>query len=148
LASGHFALFHNMIGNDNLAVGANALLNNTTGTFNLALGSNAGANLTTGSNNIDIANAGVAGESGKIRIGTKGTHTATFLAGVSGSKIPGPVKPVVVNSSGRLGTAKLSSASHANDVRSLSGEVNRMRRQLARQAREIRQLRKEVLKRH
>ena len=43
---------------------------------------NAGGNLTTGNNNIDIGNGGVAGESGQIRIGTNGTHTNTFVAGI------------------------------------------------------------------
>ena len=38
-------------------------------------------NLTIGSDNIDIANSGVAGESGIIRIGASGTHTATYLTG-------------------------------------------------------------------
>ena len=38
------------------------------------MGIGAGGALTTGDNNIDVGNAGVAGESAKIRIGTKGTH--------------------------------------------------------------------------
>jgi hypothetical protein len=40
-----------------------------TGRGNIAVGFQAGVNLTTGSNNINIGNAGVAGESNKIRIG-------------------------------------------------------------------------------
>jgi hypothetical protein len=36
---------------------------------------------TTGSDNIYLANDGVAGESGQIKIGTAGTHTATSLVG-------------------------------------------------------------------
>ena len=47
---------------------------NTTGSANVAIGRNAGQNLTTGSNNVDIANAGVAGESGTIRIGIPTTR--------------------------------------------------------------------------
>jgi hypothetical protein len=54
-----------------------------------------------GSNNIDIGNAGVGGESATIRIGTAGTQTATFIAGISGVAVTGD--PVVVNSNGRLG---------------------------------------------
>lgn len=40
-----------------------------------------------------------------IRIGTPGTHNAAYLAGVSGKAIPGPVKTVVINGQGRLGTS-------------------------------------------
>jgi len=60
-------------------------------------------NLTTGSNNIDIGNAGVAAESGKIRIGKQGTHNGTFIAGIAGVVVTGP--HVVVNASGKLGVA-------------------------------------------
>src|SRR5205823_3868862 len=88
---------------ENTAVGVSALANNTTGSHNIALGASAGVNLTTGSNNIDIGNKGVAGESGKIRIGTKGTHNGTFIAGISGVAVSGV--QVVVNSSGKLGVA-------------------------------------------
>ena len=63
----------------------------------------AGWNLTTGSNNIDIGNAGVAGESNKIRIGKQGVQNGTFVAGISGVAVSG--SQVVVNSSGKLGVA-------------------------------------------
>src|SRR5207244_3716758 len=58
--------------------------------------------LTTGDNNIDIANGGVAGESNTIRIGTQGTQTATFIAGIRGVPITGGTA-VGVNSNGQLG---------------------------------------------
>jgi len=67
------------------------------------LGYAGGFNLTTGSNNIDIGNLGVAGDSATIRIGTQGTQTATFIAGISGATASGGVA-VYVNSSGQLGT--------------------------------------------
>ena len=63
----------------------------------------AGDNLTTGSNNIDIGNVGVAGEAAKIRIGTAGTQTAAFIAGIRGVAVTGAA--VVVSSSGQLGVA-------------------------------------------
>ena len=47
----------------------------------------AGANLTMGSHNIDIGNAGVAGESNTVRIGTVGTQTAVFIAGIRGTAV-------------------------------------------------------------
>jgi predicted ribosome quality control (RQC) complex YloA/Tae2 family protein len=66
------------------------------------LGYSAGANLTAGDNNIDIGNAGLAGEAGVIRIGTIGTQTATFIAGIRGVPIIGGTE-VGVNASGQLG---------------------------------------------
>ena len=42
-----------------------------------------------GSNNIDIGNVGVAGESSTIRIGTAGTQTATYIAGMRGASYHG-----------------------------------------------------------
>jgi hypothetical protein len=101
-ATGQGALESNTSGHNNTADGQNALHNNTTGSFNSALGENAGFNLTTGSNNIDIGNFGVAGESGTIRIGTVGTQTATFIAGISGATVPGGVA-VVIDANGHLG---------------------------------------------
>jgi hypothetical protein len=78
-------------------------LGGTNGDNNIAIGASAGINLTMASdNNIDIGNAGVTGESGRIRIGVQGTQTRTFVAGISGSPIAGT--SVVVNGFGRLGT--------------------------------------------
>src|SRR5262245_13209561 len=91
-------------GNNNTAVGFDALVNNTTGNSNIAVGPLAGFNLTTGDNNIEIGNPGVAGEFNAIRIGKKGTHEATFIAGISGVTVAGGV-PVIVNANGRLGTS-------------------------------------------
>jgi len=115
-----FAALQSNLGEANTAVGANALQSNTdtdfntacgfaalqrntTGGGNIALGATAGQNLTTGSDNIDIGNAGVAGESSTIRIGTAGTHANTFIAGISGVTVAGGVG-VIINSSGHLGT--------------------------------------------
>src|SRR6266700_2833398 len=102
-ANGSKALFSNTIGGQNTATGENALLNNNSGSSNIALGFNAGTNLTTGNNNIDIGNAGVAGESKRIRIGTAGTQTRTFIAGISGVTVASGVG-VIVGSNGQLGT--------------------------------------------
>jgi hypothetical protein len=75
----------------------------TTGSNNIAVGAEAGINLTSGNNNIDIGNPGVAGESRTIRIGTRQTHRATFIAGISGATVPSGVG-VIVGSNGQLGT--------------------------------------------
>jgi len=102
-AAGYFALYHNTTGNGNTADGYDALLNNTTGVGNIALGNFAGSNLTTGDQNIDIGNVGVAAEANTIRIGTLGTQTATYVAGINGAGVTGVA--VKINAAGQLGTA-------------------------------------------
>jgi Chaperone of endosialidase len=102
-ADGYFALWNNTTGNSNTASGFNALRENTTGNSNIGLGNFAGSNLTTGDNNIDIGNLGVAGEADTIRIGTQGTQTKTFIAGISGAGVQGVA--VKINAAGQLGTA-------------------------------------------
>jgi hypothetical protein len=82
-------------------LGALGALNLSTGSNNIAVGFEAGINLTTGNNNIEIGNLGVAGESGAIRIGTAGTQTTTFIAGIKGVPITGA--QVTVGSTGQLG---------------------------------------------
>jgi uncharacterized coiled-coil protein SlyX len=67
------------------------------------LGSFAGSNLTTGNSNIDIGNPGVAAEANTIRIGTQGTQTKTFIAGITGGAVTGVA--VKVNGAGQIGTA-------------------------------------------
>jgi len=100
-ASGVQAMYGNHTGNFNTASGTDALYSNTSGSSNIAEGYKAGYALTTGSNNIDIGNLGVAAESGTIRIGTTSTHTATYIAGISGTSVTGSA--VVVSSTGQLG---------------------------------------------
>jgi uncharacterized coiled-coil protein SlyX len=102
-ATGVSALGSNTTGNYNTASGTAVLYSNTSGSNNIALGYQAGVNLTTGSNNIDIGNAGHAGESRTIRVGTRQTHRATFIAGISGATVPTGVA-VIVDASGHLGT--------------------------------------------
>ncbi len=102
VSTGDSALGANKSGNQNTATGVLAL-NKSTGSGNVGLGASAGANLTTGNNNIDIGNVGVAGESGRIRIGTKGTHTNTFIAAISGVTVAGGVG-VIIDTNGHLGT--------------------------------------------
>ena len=104
-ATGSYALDDNTTGNQNTANGYQALFSNTTGSGNIAVGINAGQNLTTGNNNIDIGNAGVAGDANTIRIGTQGTQTTTFIAGISEKPIGGGGSSVRVNADGQLGTA-------------------------------------------
>ena len=67
------------------------------------MGAYAGSNLTTGDNNIDIGNAGAAAEADTIRIGTQGTQTNTYIAGIYQTTIARGLS-IVVDSTGHLGT--------------------------------------------
>jgi trimeric autotransporter adhesin len=102
-ATGFEALAINTTGDNNTAIGQRSLSGNTSGNFNIAVGPNAGEALTTGSNNIDISNPGMASESDTIRIGMKGTHKDTFIAGIFGTTVAEGV-PVVIGRQGHLGT--------------------------------------------
>ena len=106
-AAGEQALFKNTTGGNNTASGFEALLSNTTGSSNIALGNLSGHNLTTGNNNIDIGNQGVAAQANTIRIGTVGTQSATFIAGIHGVTVAGGVG-VIVDTNGHLGTVSSS----------------------------------------
>jgi hypothetical protein len=117
-ASGDNALYSNNAGNDNTASGFQALGSNTTGGNNIGLGYFAGSNIVTGSNNIDIGGAGTTYESNTIRIGTDGTQSATYIAGISTAQVTGNV--VEVNSNGQLGIA-MSSAHYKRDIRDMGG---------------------------
>ncbi len=126
IASGNYALYSNTTGYSNIASGEATLDDNTTGEYNVASGDGAlysnisgsrnvafgrrAGGLTTGSNNIDISNEGVAGESGATRIGTKGTQTQAFIAGVYGVALAGTVCSVEVNSNGQLGCGTVTGA--------------------------------------
>jgi hypothetical protein len=118
-ATGFEALLGNKTGGDNTATGSAALISNTTGggntangvaalfhnngSDNIALGYLAGMNLTTGDNNIAIGNEGVAAEANTIRVGTQGTQTNAYIAGIFPVSVPNGLG-VVVDSTGHLGT--------------------------------------------
>jgi len=102
---GHWALLNLNGGGQNTALGASALAQLTNGTGNIALGFQAGTGLNAGDNNIDIGNGGVDGESNIIRLGNE-THTAAFIAGISGVTVSNGAA-VVVDANGQLGTASI-----------------------------------------
>jgi hypothetical protein len=98
---GESALRNNTIGASNVAIGRNALYSMTGGTHNTALGNNAGYNIANTSDNIDIANQGMVGDTGTIRIGAPSTQKATYIAGIATTQLTGAA--VYVNSNGQLG---------------------------------------------
>ena len=114
-ADGHFALSNNYDGDNNTANGAYALEMMGTGSRNIAMGFFAGCALLSGDNNIIIGNSGVDSESNTIRIGTvvaglncfvlqQAAHTATYIAGISGTAVVGDT--VVVDGNGQLGNGR------------------------------------------
>ncbi|HTQ80004.1 MAG TPA: tail fiber domain-containing protein [Thermoanaerobaculia bacterium] len=103
-ALGFLSLANDSSGSNNTAVGVGALANSLSGSSNVALGFNAGSALAGGeSSDLDLANPGVDGESNTIRIGTIGTHTAAFIAGINGNTSSSGTA-VFINSQGQLGT--------------------------------------------
>ena len=101
-AQGLLALNKNTTGSINTAVGACALSENTSGSNNIAVGNSAGRSLRSGDNNIDIGSAGIARESGVVRIGTEGVQTATYVAGILSSPLA-VATGVGITTDGRLG---------------------------------------------
>ena len=118
-ADGQNALYSNTIGIDNTAYGV-AALQNATGSYNIALGYSAGFNLTASNHNIDIGNRGVAAESNVIRIGTEGTQDAAYIAGIF-QEVVGPNHlPVLVDSTGKLGTMGMSSRQFKKEIKPMN----------------------------
>src|SRR6266550_238730 len=111
---GAFALFVNATGGANTGIGY-AALGSSTGGNNIALGDIAGFDLTTGNDNIDIGNRGAAADDNTIRIGTVGTQTATYIAGIGGATVAGGV-PVIIDAGGHLGTI-VSSARFKDEIK-------------------------------
>jgi hypothetical protein len=122
-ATGYQALYANTSGGNNTATGLHSLASNTTGGSNVAVGWHAGYNLTTGSNNIDISNVGVAAEGGVIRIGTTGTQTKTYLAGIYGTSVSGSA--VMVSPSGQLGVV-VSSERFKTDIVPMGSDTEKL----------------------
>ncbi len=102
-AMGTSALFSNTGGSYNVALGQNALFSNTAGSWNVGIGYQAGTGLVNGNYNIFIANPGQSSDSNVIRIGTQGTQTNTYIAGIFNTNVAG--SSVLINSSGQLGIA-------------------------------------------
>jgi hypothetical protein len=122
-ATGYSALYANTAGFGNTAIGQKALFQ-TAGNNNIGIGNSAGQNVTTGSNNIEIGHQGTSGDNNTIRIGTPGTQTSSFVAGVRGVTTGlNNAIPVLIDSNGQLGTVS-SSRRFKEDIRDM-GDASR-----------------------
>jgi hypothetical protein len=117
VAVGDSALFSNTSGEGNTALGRNALRENTLGHGNVAIGFSAGGNAAASLNSIFIRNSGAAGDTATIKIGTQGTQTSAFIAGISGitTGVDDAI-PVLIASNGQLGTTS-SSRRYKEDIK-------------------------------
>ncbi len=124
-AIGFRALWDNTTGHNNLAIGYRALSSNTNGNMNIAIGRHAGSQVSE-SYNIAIGNEGVEDEERTIWVGTSGTHTRTFVAGIRGVTTDvADAIPVVVDSSGQLGTVS-SSRRFKKDIADMGERTERL----------------------
>jgi hypothetical protein len=123
-AIGNLALVGLAAGSGNTAIGSNAFENLGAGSNNIGIGSGAGAFMGAGSNNIDIGYAG-GNESATIRLGTSGTQTRAFIAGIYGTATGGTGAAVVVDANGQLGTVS-SSRHYKEDIQAMGEASDRL----------------------
>jgi hypothetical protein len=108
-------------GSSNIALGTGAGASLTSGSSNIFIGNSAGGGLVSGSQNIYIGSgAASGGESNSIHIGN--AHTTTLIAGIRGVGVAGG-NAVVVDASGQLGDATISSRRVKEDIRDM-GEAS------------------------
>ncbi len=112
-------------GSNNVAIGLGALPN-ATGNGNIVIGDSAGTFVAL-SNNIAIGHFGDASgtDAGTIRVGTSGTHTRAFVAGIAGVTVANSAQVLVDSGTGQLGTLT-SSARFKQDVTTLSDVSGRV----------------------
>jgi hypothetical protein len=158
-AIGFWALYANQVGVENTAVGEKALnlnrvgfntavgfqslIGSTHGKYNIALGWNAGRFVSAGSDNIEIGNQG--DESGDdndtIRIGTEGTHTNTYIAGIANNTTVSGPYVVIDSATGQLGVSTTPPAAAVT-----TAYVPGLLREMRQQAAEIRGLKQQQLR--
>ena len=122
---GEASLYNNTTGRMNTAVGRASLFLNVTGSENTTLGYRAGRNLLL-DDNISIGNEGTGTDSGTIRIGTSGTHSSSFIAGIRGTTTGNAdAIAVLIDSAGQLGTVS-SSRRYKEDIVDMGDETDRL----------------------
>jgi hypothetical protein len=123
-AGGFFAMWLSATGSQDTAYGYGALSNNSSGNNNIAIGYEAAINVSgANSNNIHIGSEGSSGDSGTIRIGTSGTQTSFFGAGISGVNVGSAVPVMIDSATGQLGTVS-SSRRFKEDIQDM-GDASR-----------------------
>ncbi len=129
-AIGAFALYSNnpTNANNNTAIGSSAL-GDAGGANSVAIGANAGLNVSgQNGNDIDIANAGSSSDASTVRIGTSGTQTSFFVAGVRGAATgDNNAVSLVIDSNGQLGTVS-SSRRFKTDIQDMADASQRLLR--------------------
>jgi hypothetical protein len=122
-AFGYAALRSTTSGGNNIGFGYQALYQDPDGSNNIAMGYQSGFYVT-GSNTIEIGSMGAQGDNDVIRLGTQGTQTLTFIAGISGTTVTGAA--VYVTSSGQLGV-QASSERYKTAIVSLGADTEKLR---------------------
>ncbi len=118
-AIGSGSLQLNTTGINNAALGLNSLSSNTTGSHNVAVGTFAGWNSTAPTDSIFISNQGLSADTRTIKIGTQGTQSSAFFAGIRGITTgSNNAIPVLIDSNGQLGTVS-SSRRYKYDIASM-----------------------------
>ena len=92
------------LGTQNVAVGTGAQGTNTSPFNSIAIGWGAGLSVVGGNNNIHIGNSGSSGDSNIIKIGTAGTQTSAYMAGIWNNTPNVTNLLVCVDANGDLGT--------------------------------------------
>lgn len=94
-------------GGNNTLIGYQSGVLLQSGNSNVALGYQSGSAWGAAvSNNIAVGSIGSVADSARIRIGTNGTHTTAFIAGIDGMNV-GSVAKVLTMASDQLGTATI-----------------------------------------
>jgi hypothetical protein len=120
IAVGYRAGF-GMTGSDNTVIGSEAMQYIPAGTNNIALGYQAGSNRTLAIQNaIYIGSQGLDSDAnGTMRMGTSGTQTSFFAAGVNGVQTGlNNAVPVLIDGNGQLGTMN-SSRRYKEDIQDM-----------------------------
>lgn len=112
IGAGNLALNALTEGEENCAFGIGAMQYLETGNANCAFGPYSGANWTTSeSDNIAISHLGTVGDTGIIRIGTTGTQTNCYIAGIAGVTVSNLNLVTVDTTSGELGSMAIPASS-------------------------------------
>lgn len=92
----------------NVFLGSEAGNSSGSGANNVVLGYQAGKNYTGAeSNNVLLSNSGTVGDSGVIRLGTIGTQSKAYVAGVAGETVSNQVMVTMDSTDGQMGTTTI-----------------------------------------